>query len=383
MIFSGIQLTTLIGQTLPVPTKLEVTDSIESVEITHSDQLASGFQLTLQAGRSGVSDLMNYVQVDAKDGLGRRRVIFVVTFGAKPTVLFDGFITHIQLQPSPDPGSTKYILTGYDVSIAMDLEEVAEAHPSQPESIIATTLIGKYPDLGLIPKVIKPDSSNPPMVNDWIPFQRGTDYAYLTNMAERFGFVFCVMPGDAAGTNIAYWGPRIQKASPQSPLSVNQGAESNVDTINFTYDSLAPTTVEGTMQDKNSKSSQSISQKTTSLPTMADKDPMSAQQKIRKELPNVNGYLSAQDVATARARIAGRVDLSIANAAGASGTLDSIRYGGILRARQTVQVRGVGATYDGEYYVKKVTHSIKKGEYKQHFELSRPGLGTDIQSTSK
>ena len=44
-----------------------------------------------------------------------------------------------------------------------------------------------------------------------------------------------------------------------------------------------------------------------------------------------------------------------------------------LRVR-LVGVRGVGLAYDGLYYVKSVTHSIKPGEYKQSFTLARNGL---------
>jgi hypothetical protein len=39
-----------------------------------------------------------------------------------------------------------------------------------------------------------------------------------------------------------------------------------------------------------------------------------------------------------------------------------------------VGVRGAGFAYDGFYYVDSVTHSIKRGEYKQSFKLSRNGL---------
>jgi hypothetical protein len=44
-----------------------------------------------------------------------------------------------------------------------------------------------------------------------------------------------------------------------------------------------------------------------------------------------------------------------------------------------VGVRGVGNTYDGNYYVKQVTHRIKRGEYKQSFTLIREGQGTTTQ----
>jgi hypothetical protein len=39
-----------------------------------------------------------------------------------------------------------------------------------------------------------------------------------------------------------------------------------------------------------------------------------------------------------------------------------------------VSVRGAGLAYDGFYYVKSVTHDLKRGEYKQSFTLARDGL---------
>ena len=58
----------------------------------------------------------------------------------------------------------------------------------------------------------------------------------------------------------------------------------------------------------------------------------------------------------------------------ASGSLDVLRYGGVLKSRRLVGVRGAGPAYDGLYYVSSVKHKIKRGEYKQDFELSRNGL---------
>ena len=60
----------------------------------------------------------------------------------------------------------------------------------------------------------------------------------------------------------------------------------------------------------------------------------------------------------------------------ATGTLDALSYGDILQARGLVGVRGAGYTYDGMYYVKKVTHTIQKGTYKQNFTLAREGVGS-------
>ena len=57
-----------------------------------------------------------------------------------------------------------------------------------------------------------------------------------------------------------------------------------------------------------------------------------------------------------------------------SGTLDVVRYGRPLKARSLVGVRGAGQAFDGLYYVQSVTHSIKVGEYKQNFTLTRNGV---------
>jgi hypothetical protein len=58
----------------------------------------------------------------------------------------------------------------------------------------------------------------------------------------------------------------------------------------------------------------------------------------------------------------------------ASGSLDVLRYGRVLKARSLVGVRGAGLAYDGLYYVQGVTSTLKRGEFKQRFNLTRNGL---------
>ena len=54
----------------------------------------------------------------------------------------------------------------------------------------------------------------------------------------------------------------------------------------------------------------------------------------------------------------------------ATGDLDTVIYGHILRARRLVGVRGAGRAYNGFYKVRSVKHMIEPGaSYKQHFEL--------------
>ena len=56
-----------------------------------------------------------------------------------------------------------------------------------------------------------------------------------------------------------------------------------------------------------------------------------------------------------------------------SGEVDTIRYGTRVAFGRTGGVRGVGQTYDGLYYVQRVTHQIQRGKYTQSFSLTREG----------
>jgi hypothetical protein len=89
-----------------------------------------------------------------------------------------------------------------------------------------------------------------------------------------------------------------------------------------------------------------------------------------------------QAAPVARYGQAGAQDAAAAQAAAApdpvrtTGTLDTVAYGDVLRARRRVSVRGGGQSYDGEYVVRQVTHAIEVGKYTQRFTLSRKGLAT-------
>jgi hypothetical protein len=79
----------------------------------------------------------------------------------------------------------------------------------------------------------------------------------------------------------------------------------------------------------------------------------------------------------AYARAQGETDAG-ADVLTAEGRLDAIRYGWVLTARSLVGVAGAGYQHDGLYYVKRVTHDIRRGGYTQSFTLTREGLGATV-----
>jgi hypothetical protein len=85
---------------------------------------------------------------------------------------------------------------------------------------------------------------------------------------------------------------------------------------------------------------------------------------------------SGLNVTQAFARAQGTTDASNDNVVTASGDLDALRYGKLLQPRGLVGLRGVGYSYDGLYYVKSVTHRVRRDAYKQSFTLTRDGIGS-------
>ncbi|HEY9661023.1 MAG TPA: hypothetical protein V6C65_21420, partial [Allocoleopsis sp.] len=56
----GVNLTLLIGPTVPIPAPRLLVDAIDSVDVTQSDQGRSGFQILFRVGRSGMGGLQEY-----------------------------------------------------------------------------------------------------------------------------------------------------------------------------------------------------------------------------------------------------------------------------------------------------------------------------------
>jgi hypothetical protein len=368
----GIHLTLLIGPTVAVPAPPLLTEALQSAEVTHSDEGRSGFQLTFQSGRGGPLGVLDYPLLANPLLRPFNRVILIATFNATPRVLMDGIITNQQLSPGSEPGSSTLTVTGEDVSVMMDLEEKSAEHPAQDETIIANKLILMYAQYGLIPLVIPPLVIDPPIPIERVPVQQATDLQFLKQLAERHGYVFYVTPGPAPFTNVAYWGPPKRLDLPQRALSINMGAASNVTSISFGNNALAPTLVQGEVQDRTTNQSVPVRTFASTRPPLATQPAWLVNQ------PNVRTKqfrASGLNVMQAFARAQGITDAS-ADAVTADGELDALRYNGLLQARGIVGVRGAGYSYDGFYYVKRVTHSIRKGEYKQRFSLSRDGVGS-------
>jgi len=366
MTLDGIVLTLLIGPAVPRPAPWEVVDALESVEITSATD-RSGFQLRFQIGP--LSTLQTTLLPSGFFDPIVTRVIVVVTLRGLTQVLVDGVVTRQEVAPSNVPGQSTLTITGEDLSLLMDLVEMPFMRfPAQPIVTRVYTILAKYAALGIAPVALPaiPDLPNP---LERIDSQTGTDRAYLKKLAEEVGYVFYVEPGPAPGASIAYFGPDVRVPVPQPALSVNMGAHSNVETLTFSLDGMAKKVVVMTVMDP-------VSRRVpvpVPVPNLSIVRPPLG---LRPSLPaKVEFPSDAAGLSADRAiRYALGLSFKASDAITGTGTLDVLRYGGVLRSRSLVGVRGAGLAYDGLYYVNSVTHSIKRGQFKQNFSLSRDGL---------
>lgn len=372
MSIASIQLQLYVGKLVPLPAPSELMEALQSVEITQSETM--GFQLSFRMQRAaGVSQ--DFALLSNQLLQPGSRVVISVTINVMPRVLMDGIITHQQLSYD-EKGTASLSVTGEDISVIMDMYEIALEYPGLGDYEIALFVLAKYAVLGVVPVVIPPLTNEIPLPIERIPQQSSTDRDYLRSLAAEHGHVFFVQPGPVPLQSIAYWGPVSRIGLPQKALTIDAGPATNVSSLNFSYDGLAPTQVYGMVSDEESEQVLPFATLiSTRLPPLASLQPLIVNQPfVRKNRLDFQGssYLDALTRAQAL------TDQSVASVVTANGTLDVLRYGDILSAPGLVGVRGAGFSYDGLYYVTSVSHHISVGQYTQDFSLAREGTGSTV-----
>lgn len=372
MSLTSIQLQLWIGRVVPQPAPRQLMTALQSIDITQSE--IAGFQMTFQIERAPYMSPDFALIADELLQPGSR-VVICMTLSATPRVVMDGIITQHQFSYDQS-GAMILTVTGEDISLLMDIYDVSLEYPGMGDEAIALAILLKYSGFGITPLVIPPLTGDVSLPTERIPQQNATDKQYLNSLAAEHGYIFFVRPGLAPMLNTAYWGPASRIGVPQKALTIDAGSETNVQSINFSYNALSggPVQVFGYVSDETSESILPVfTLNSTRVPPLASKPPLIFNQPyVRKQLLDYQGSSYIDALARAQAITDQSVDAVVT----ADGTLDVLRYGSILMAPGIVGVRGVGFSYDGNYYVTSVTHSIRVGQYTQSFSLAREGLGS-------
>ena len=369
--FKGIHLTLMVGPVVPIPVPKVVLDALESVKVTTAAGTSSGFELNFTFSSKSPLNTIFVLAAGQNAGLGNPplRVILIVTIGGVPKVLVDGVMNNVDVQAGQGGSHGTLTVTGDDLTKVMDmLDHSGLPYPAMPVEGRVALIIAKYTVFGIIPMIIPLLFADVPIPIERIPTHQGTDLQYLKQLADDAGYVFYIEPGPAPGTNIAYFGPEIKIGIPQPALNIDMDAHTNVESINFSFNSTKGVLPVVYIQNQTTRAPIPILIPNINplqpplglLPT-----PISST-KVLRDTAKLNPM---QAISRGLAEAGKSQD-----ALSASGSLDVLRYGRLLKARQLVGVRGVGMLYDGLYFVKSITTDIKKGEIKQSFNLTRNGL---------
>ena len=367
----SLYLTILVGPVVAVPAPKPVVDALISAEVSVSDTGASGFQLRFTLSNN--SPLQTLFLLATGAPIPVLRVILMATVGAIPQVLMDGIVTHHEISPDAAKGSSTVTITGEDLTALMNLIDMSGLpFPGMSPDVRVAAILAKYAAFGIVPEVIPAFVPDVPVPTDRIPTQNGTDLAYIRQLAKEAGYVFYIEPGPLPGVSRAYWGPQIKIGVPQPALNINMDAWTNVESLTFRYEPQTSVLPIVFIQDETSKVNIPIP-----IPPVSPLNPplgavIPSPQTI-EPLNNTAKLTPAQAIMLGIARATETSDVVTGE-----GSLDVLRYGQILNARQLVGVRGAGFAFDGLHYVQKTTHQLKLGQYKQSFTLKRNGIVSNL-----
>ena len=371
MLAKGIQLSLLIGPIVPLPVPRAVLDALDSVEVQSASNATSSVSLTFQFdSRSALNTL--FILAGAQGtGPGKLplRILLIVVLNGSPQPLFDGMMTHVEVQGGSQGAPGTLTVIGEDVSRVMDMQDFSGLpFPAMPVEARVALLCAKYAPFGVIPLVIPllfPDVQIP---IDKIPTQQGTDLAYIQELARRVGYAFYIEPGPVAGTNIAYFGPEIKVGVPQPALNLDMDALTNVENLSFKFDPTMGKLPIVFIQNQLTR---------LAIPIPVPKlnplqPPLGA---LPTPIANIELLKDTAKLNPMQALARGLAEAKKSqDSVSAEGSLNVLRYGRVLKARGLVGVRGAGVAYDGLYYVQSVRSTLKRGEFKQGFTLTRNGL---------
>jgi hypothetical protein len=278
-------------------------------------------------------------------------------------------MTNVQVQAGQNGAPGTVSVTGEDLTKVMDFQDFSGLpFPALPIEARVALLCAKYAPFGLIPLVIPVLFPDIPIPVDKIPAQQGTDLQYIKQLADEVGYIFYIEPGPVPGTNVAYFGPEIKIGVPQPALNVDMDALTNVEQLSFSFDPTKGVLPVVFIQNQLTRVPIPIP-----IPNLNPLQPPLGV--IPTPISNLKLLKDTAKLSPMKAISRGLAEAKKSqDSVSAHGSLNVLRYGQVLKARQLVGVRGAGVAYDGLYYVQSVTSTLKRGEFKQNFTLTRNGL---------
>jgi phage protein D len=347
-----------------VPADPDLLAAIQQIEVEDHADMADMLRLRVAIGVSECGRSWTVLDDDLFRRLANVRIMVTVGSSlAEP--LIDAYVIETNASFANQPGQSVLNVVAMDPTVLMNLEEKVRPWPNMADSDIATTIFGEY---GFTPQV---EQTQPPRQEvDYTTVQRGTDIQFLRRLAERNGYECYVEMNPLTGVIEGHFHPPRLEQRPQGVLSVNMGEATNVNSFNARYDMLRPTTAQVTGLDIETQSEQPAQAESLALAGLG-REPALPGDRPRRVLLSQMGLAQTGELQSYAQAVVDRSAWAIT----ADGELHTVAYGGILRAKRPVLVRGAGRQFSGTYYVEKVLHTFTGDGYTQRFTLRRNALG--------
>jgi phage protein D len=355
------------------PASAAVLNTVKQIEVEDHAQMADMLRLKLAVAVK--EDGSGWTLLD--DALFTRlaELKLTVTVGSGSAVpLVNAYVIEVDTKFASEPNMSELTVTAMDPTVLMHLDEKVKPWPNMKDSDVASAIFADA-NYRFTPVVESTQWSR--QENDHTLIQRGTDIQFLQQLADRNGFE-CFVETNDAGEIEGHFHPPKHDAQPQGTLTVNTGAATNVNRFQARFDMLGPTTAKAATLDPDDASAQSAqADRATQADGMGDAPSVPAE-RPRRVLLSQLAMAQAGEAQRYAQSVVDRSSWSIV----AEGEVNTLAYGGVLRAKQPVMVRGVGRQFSGRYYVERVLHTIAAdGTYTQRFTLRRNATGLTGQES--
>jgi hypothetical protein len=365
---------------------------IASVDVEESMDMPAAIQIVVPVSRSSGGDLsyiadprfapMAPVAVVASAGGSGAQGVSTGAAGAVASALgggsappgaqciFDGYVLSQKIHLETGVTNSTLSVWGQDATWLMNQTETVKEWVDVTDATVAASIFGNY---GITPSDQNTQSDSPVHTEDTHSLmQRGSDIAFLRNLARRSGKVCRVACADQPGQRTGFFViPQLQ-GDPAVTLTLNDPSNWTIDKIDLEWDATRPTTVVArTALFSDSDPNGAVGDTSDSgLPTMGDRT-LSAFAGSPMTVLLATSVDSAGEL-TQRAQ-------GLLSEAGwflrCEGQADAERLGVVLRAGMLVSLVGVGAVHSGSWIVWTVRHRLTQEAHKMTFTLLRNAVG--------
>jgi hypothetical protein len=289
-----------------------------------------------------------------------KAMVIEAVFGDRNEEVMRGYIREVRLECPDQMGEASVRVCGQDESLLLDREHVREIRSTSEAPVSDGDLASRIAaDYGL-------ECQSEPGLSNAFLAQDATPVRFLRDRAEANGFELYIREG------VLHFEPPDLEGDPQPTIQVYGGDSSGCRRFSLSYDGHRPDRVTVTRAAATGTGDEEL-EIAPGLPLLGDQAADSENAGLapftwRMEQPLGSSFEEARSRAQAKAdENAWKVR--------AEGALDGVIYGHVLLTHRTVQVEGIGPTYDGLYFVDYVRHVFNAEGYQQSFRLLRNATG--------